>query len=479
MIPCRNLRLEILVPDPTLNYFVIERDDIEGEMLIAPRYIEGSVGIETETFDLPQRTYTWADYNAMPKATLERLTWNEDCQDVRSWAEVRDGDKQCDGTDIDGNPECENGYCWTDIISDSTEINIDRGFDLNQSVVGRPETGILVADIADPSLNALQASGLGIGQKARLRVVGDDYDEIIFQGVVRAISSYNNAVDTPMVYLEVADSIAQLNGVLLDQGRPEESYSERVAYAVSTVPDLTIDIAEGTQTLNEMLEPLTALEMIVQAQDSEGSVVWVDKENKMFSTNRDWEDTIFGNQRFSNTPKYAFTNHLTGDLQVRAGEKEVCLSAFQQTSDTRQVINGITFYNYEVELFENSDGIEEKREIGKTYTFSDNASARLYGSADIRLITRLDPSTLASYAEYVFDHWSRPKTKIETIEWPADKFDSRFIPDTIELDIGDAVRVALEDPIKENYLMVDQVQRISRIRHRITPQEWVMTTELL
>ena len=479
MIPCRNLKLEILIPDPTLTYFVIERDEIEGPMLIAPRYIEGSVGVEDETYDLPQRSYSWGDYKAMPLANLERLKWNEQCQDIRVWREVKEGDDVCDDTDVDGNPECENGYCWTDIISNSTEINIERGFDLNQSVVGRPETGVLIADIADPTLNALQASGLGIGHKARLRVVQGDYSEVIFQGVVRAISSYNNAVDVPMVYLEVADSIAQLNGVLIDQGRPQETYAERVAYAVSTVPELNIDVSEGTQTLNETIEPLTALEMIVESQDSEGSVVWVDKENQMFSTNRDWEDTVFGNNRFSNIPQYAFTNHLTGELPTRVAEEQVCLSGFVQTSDTKQVINGITFYNYEVEVSTDNEGNEEKREVANTYTFTDNASARLYGSADIRLTTRLDPNSLASYAEYIFDHWSRPKTKVETIEWPADKFDNPNIPGTISLDIGDAVRVALEDPIKENFLMVDSVQRISRIKHKITPYEWVMTTELL
>lgn len=157
----------------------------------------------------------------------------------------------------------------------------------------------------------------------------------------------------------------------------------------------------------------------------------------------------------------------------------MCLSAFQQVSDTKQVINGITFYNYEIELVENSEGQTEKREIPKTYTYGDSASARLYGSADIRLTTRLDPETLPAYASYIFDHWSIPKTKIENIEWPVDRFDSLDIPDTIELDIGDAVRVALKDPLIDDHLMVDSVQRISRIKHTITPTEWLMKTELI
>ena len=483
MIPCRQLRLEVLVPDPSTEYFVIERDEIGGQQVIAPRYIQlpnDEVGINT--FDLPAGEYKWGFYSDLSDVgvDLDRLTWNEKCETPRTWGEVKAGDEVC--ADIEPpDPICENGYCWMDIISNSTEITVDRGFDLNQSVVGRPETGTLIADIADPSLNALQASGLGIGQRVRLRVVEGDYEEIIFQGVATAISSYNNAIDTPMVYLEAVDALAQLNGVLIDQGRPQETYEERIRYAASQIPGLPITVTEGTQTLNEMLEPLTALEMIVQSQDSEGSVVWINKENAMFSTNREWEDTIFGDTRMEidSVPTYAFTNALTGENTTKVGEKQVCLSSFVQTSDTRQVINGVTFYNYEIEERENSEGEITRTEIPKTYTFSDSASARLYGSADIRLTTRLDPDTLAGYASYIFDQWSIPKTKIESIEWPADRFDSIFIPDTIELDIGDAVRIALKDPLIDDHLMVDQVQRIARIKHEITPNEWLIRTELI
>ncbi len=235
---------------------------------------------------------------------------------------MREGDND-DCPDYEYQQECINGYCWTDIISTSTEITVDRGFDLNQSVVGRPEAGTLIADIADPSLNALQASGLGIGQKVRLRVVEGSYEEIIFQGIATAISSYNNAIDTPMVYLEAVDVLAQLNGVLLDQGRPPETYAERLAYAVASVPGLELSVAEDTQNLNAMLEPLTALEMIVQSQDSEGSIVFMNKENKLYSSNRLWETTVYGDdtvRNIQNDARYAFTNTITGETALRGRE---------------------------------------------------------------------------------------------------------------------------------------------------------------
>lgn len=481
MIPCRNLKLEILTPDPRLGYFIIDQDKIDGDKLIAPNYIQTPEGISI--MDLPPATYHWSFWTESG-ASVGRMEWNEECDQPRTWAEVRDGDDCNAPPEPDPYPECEDGYCWRDIISTSTEITIDRGFDLNQSVVGRPEAGTLIADIADPSLTAIMASGLGIGQRVRLRVVDNGYkpkSTIIFEGVATAISSYNNAVDTPMVYLEAVDAIAQLNGVLLDQGRPPETYADRISYAVSTVPGLELSVADNTVNLNAMLEPLTALEMIVQSQDSEGSIVFMSKENKLYSSNRSWETTVYGDDTVRNIekdPHYVFTNTIKGEIAPLGLEEEVCLSAFVQTSDTRQVINGITFYNYEIEEREDGD-MTIMRELPQTYTFSDNNSSRLYGSADIRLTTRLDPTTLPAYAEYIFDEWATPKTKIDFIEWPADKFDNIDIPNTIELDIGDPVRVALTDPGIDGYVMVDEVQRIARLRHTITPQEWVIRADLI
>lgn len=483
MIPCRNLKLEILTPDPRLGYFIIDQDRIGGDKLIAPNFIQ-TPGVNDALFDLPPDTYHW-EFWTESGADIERMSWNEECDQPRTWGEVRDGD-DCNAPTPEPDPDCIDGYCWRDIISTSTEITIERGFDLNQSVVGRPEAGTLVADIADPSLTAIMASGLGIGQRVRLRVVDNGYEPqsiVVFEGVATAISSYNNAVDTPMVYLEAVDAIAQLNGVLLDQGRPPETYAERLAYAVSTVPGLELSVADDTQNLNAMLEPLTALEMIVQSQDSEGSIVFMNKENKLYSSNRLWETTVYGEdtvRNIQNDPRYAFTNTIKGEIAPLGLEEEVCLSAFVQTSDTKQVINGITFYNYEIDEREDGD-VTIMREIPQTYTFSDNNSSRLYGSADIRLTTRLDPSSLPAYAEYIFDEWSTPKTKIDFIEWPADQFNNIDIPNTIELDIGDAVRVALVDPgIQDfNYVMVDEVQRIARLRHTITPQEWVIRADLI
>ena len=52
MIPCRNLKLEILTPDPRLGYFIIDQDRIDGDKLIAPNYIQTPEG-DGALFDLP------------------------------------------------------------------------------------------------------------------------------------------------------------------------------------------------------------------------------------------------------------------------------------------------------------------------------------------------------------------------------------------------------------------------------------------
>ena len=97
----------------------------------------------------------------------------------------------------------------------------------------------------------------------------------------------------------------------------------------------------------------------------------------------------------------------------------------------------------------------------------------------MRLTTYLDPETLPAYAETIFADFSQPKTKVEAIEWPADKFGTLEFPESILMDVGDQVRVLLKDPANEQNIMTDAIQRVAKIRHQITPTEWLVQAELL
>ena len=269
-----------------------------------------------------------------------------------------------------------------------------------------------------------------------------------------------------------------MNGVLLRDGRPAETYESRVGFAADQVEGLRYTIEDGEEQ-NAIRLPLTALELLHQAQDSEGSVAFVDRTGHLYATNRSWAASNL--TKFSQTPQFAFTNNVSGELlRGKSVEEEViCLAGWRQTNDTADVINGITFTNYE-DVIEN-EGKEDEEVVskGSNYAFYEGNSSQLYGSSSVRLTTYLDPDTLPNYAETIFDDFAQPKTKVEAIEFPADKFGTLGFPESVLMDVGDQVRVLLKDPANNQNIMTDAIQRVAKIRHQITPTEWLVQAELL
>ena len=68
---------------------------------------------------------------------------------------------------------------------------------------------------------------------------------------------------------------------------------------------------------------------------------------------------------------------------------------------------------------------------------------------------------------------------MERIEFPADKFTDTEIPDSVFIDIGDAVNVRIDDPLNDAHRLAESTQRVARIQHKITPVEWLVSLELL
>jgi hypothetical protein len=234
---------------------------------------------------------------------------------------------------------------------------------------------------------------------------------------------------------------------------------------------------------------MSALELLVETQDSEGSVVWLDRYGTLYSTNRYWLDLTdfptFRNSRFGEAPRFTFTNNPNNpDYEVGIGAltQDVCMSAYKQVSDTSQVINGITFYNFVEEedegTDENGDPIIEKVIVRDTYTFESGTSRRLYGDAGVKLTTYLNPTDLVGYADYIFANYDTPKTKVETIQFPLDKWKSLEVPEMVSIDIGDPVNVRVDDP-NTSHTLNNATQRVAQIRHSITPTEWLCELDLL
>ena len=392
-------------------------------------------------------------------------------------------DQSCIESSIDlleGYGAAKPGFAWVDLITDATEIKIERGFDTKQGVVGTPIAGVMSAFITDPYLDALNTQRVAIGQRCRLRAGGT----IVFTGVVNTLRSDYNAVDEPTLYLESVDALGLLNAQMVD-ARPQENYKTRLQTAVDKI-GLQAVIQDSDNLLNPTEDAMSALDLLIETQDSEGSVCWLDRYGIFYSTNRYWKEqeedmSILPNSRFFRAPEFIFTNNpksVEGEtINIGSAMTEMCLSAYQQSADTREVINGLTFYNYVEEDDTDSDGNPIKTIVRDTYTFESGNSRRLYGDAGVKLTTYLNPSTLPAYADYIFLNYDTPYTKVEKIQFPLDKWKSLAVPKATALDIGDRILVEIDDPYSGQQLAYNN-QRISKITHNITPVEWLCELEL-
>jgi hypothetical protein len=460
MIPCYSLFLEVEVPDPDLNYFIISQNELDNtDKLLAPPpfgtptglMMGDRIGIEVEE---------------CKESGLNTFVLGVSCLDgnidlLEGWGAAK--------------PD----YKWVDVITDTTDISIARGFDMKQGVVGTPIAGVMEANIIDPYLEGIETSKVAVGQRVRLRAG----TEVVFSGVANSVRSEYDAVNTPILRIEAVDALGLLNAQMVSE-RPQEGYNTRIAEAASKV-ELPIVQQDSTTILNPTEDPMSALELLVETQDSEGSVIWLDRFGTMYSTNRYWLDMTdlptFRNSRFGDAPRFTFTNNPGNpdyDIGIGALTEDVCMSAYKQVSDTSQVINGITFYNYTEEDDVDFEGLPIKTIVRDTFTFESANSRRLYGDAGVKLTTYLNPTDLVGYADYIFANYDTPKTKVETIQFPLDKWKSLEVPEMVSIDIGDPVNVRVDDPYTSHTLN-NATQRVAQIRHSITPTEWLCELDLL
>ena len=370
-------------------------------------------------------------------------------------------------------------YLWVDVITDTTDVQIQRGFDMKQGIVGSPIAGVMEAEVLDPYLDGLSTQLVAVGQRVRLRAG----NQIVFSGQCNAVRSEYDAINTPILRIEAVDALGLLNAQMVE-ARPAEGYNTRIAEAASKV-ELPIFQQQSLTELTPTEDAKSALELLIETQDSEGSIVWLDRFGALYSTNRYWLDNIDigGNTRAGAEPRFVFTNNPISDEEqnLRFGNTldQVCLSAYRQVADTTQVINGCTFYNYTEEDDVDFEGLPVKTIVRDTKTYESSTSRRLYGDAGVKLTTYLPgDGPLNEYAEFIFANYDTPKTKVETLQFPLDRWDTLAVPETVSLDIGEPLEVRIDDPNSGSNL-TDAVQRIAQIRHRINPQEWLCELDLL
>jgi hypothetical protein len=238
--------------------------------------------------------------------------------------------------------------------------------------------------------------------------------------------------------------------------RPAETYSERVA-SVATAAGIYYTVSGAGQSLTATSDTKTALETLFAAQDSEGSLMWLDVTNKLHALQRGEEAVGSASPRFTFSNDHTYANH-------------ICLTAFATSMDTEQVINQLTFNNLEW--------------TGTTwttvpYTFDDANSANYYGVKKQSVSTTLSPAVLSTYSDYIFNTYSEAVRKVKQVAFKVSGMQDQAIPTVTYIDIGDVVKVYLNDPTNTALDNITDVRRVGEISHRITPTLWDTQITLL
>ena len=425
MRPCSGIWLELQLPDPSLNIFIVEVSAYDGPNLLAPDQLPQIGGGLAQPFTYDQSML--------------------DGPDLLEYAGL--------GTD-------KPGYKWISFTSQTMNISIDRGVDVLQSIAARPVAGVMRARIVDPYLDALQNQAVGPHIVVRLRVGA----EVVFTGEIYSLTTEYDATGVPVVTLEAADGIAAMNGHRLS-ARPAETYQDRLTSA-ATVSNLPITVSDPGVNLTATEGEATALETAYAAIDSEAGFVWMDRHNAVQALSR-------GQEQPAARLAAAATRWLAGNV----GQDHICLTAINVGKDTRQVVNKLTATNLE---HDQSDPDPTRWRWNRpSYVYDHVASQEYYGVGEARITTTLAPAEIPTLAAHAFAEYGEPKAKVMNVEFVLSQYNSNVIPPHTFIEIGDVIDVYMDRPVGTVLPQYQSQQVVAGIIHELTPDRWTTQLQLL
>jgi len=401
MRPLEEFHVEIEVLDPDENWFVIGLSVLDGPNVLAPSPLpsesEGTFVLDRSLLDGPDL--------------------------------------------LEGFGYAKPGYIWQEVTGISNDADIQRGIAERQGVTAHPQSGSMSLKIKDPAYDALANPYIGVGNKIRIRAGAD----FAFLGHVTRLATEYTFSGLPIMSIQASDAIARLNSITMEP-RPAETYSDRIN-AATEAGKINRHISGSGLNLNATDQPMTALELVKSAQDSEASYVWVDRWNELHALER---GEALG------TPRFTFSNKREGH--------NVLITALQTSYDTDNVINHLTVNNMET-----VEGVLQTVQ----YTYADKTSASYYGVRKQSVTTALDPSELKAYSNFVFRQFATAQRKIKRLEFVTDEFNSPSIPDITHLDVGDTIAIDVEDLPHSAIPDYYSIERVATISHTINEQRWM------
>lgn len=338
-------------------------------------------------------------------------------------------------------------YEWTEVLCESSEINITRGLNLNQNVLATAQASELVATVHGPRVDPLKSERFIPNTSIRVRVFVDATWETLFIGNTAQTKALYSKERTASVTFIAHDFIKELSNI---QGASpdEESYEDRLT-ALADLASTTITVDGGVTTLSPLVNYQSIWDIMNIAAASEGGVVFPTRTGELKALGRDATQP-------SNLINFEDTGHTSPD------PLHACFTDIDVSYDTTNVINSLTITN--ISDYDENGDIEEEMPV-----YTDEDSTQSYGQFNVTLTTNLPTeSAVESLRDYIFLNYIEPKRRVETLTYSPDEYWQTLV------DTGDYVGLLFHDA--DDAILFDNSFLVTSVTHTIVPDSW--TTNL-
>lgn len=352
-------------------------------------------------------------------------------------------------------------YQWIELFCDSSEINIQRGFNMNSNIFGQAEASEMVAVVHNPTIDPFSNERISPNLPVRLSVLVDEEWEVLFVGWLRkALTKYPRS-GPPSVTLTAYDDIQRLANIQA-QATTSQSFSARLD-ALATVAAVDITTTGSTVTLAEINTYRSIWDIMNIAANSEGGFVYSNRQGSFEARGRSASAPSITID-FSDYHG-AFTDDFTDEFQT-ANPLHACYTDIEISYDTSNVINSMNVTNIS-DVDSEGEDIEEN--VG---VWTETSSINSYGESNLSVLTNLtDLSDVEDLKDYVFDTYANPARRVESLT-----FTPHYLWQTL-VDVGDYVHVSYHKT--DSYeTLVDDDFMVTNVSHSISPGEWEIKLEL-
>ena len=350
---------------------------------------------------------------------------------------------------------------WNSVQADSFEVNIDRGIDIEQSVLARPNVGVAEVRLMKSSLSdLLSGPDYASNQRFRIQYLSAGLWDSVFEGFIQNIEM-QYIVEAKQ--LEITITAQDMNRIALN-----------TQIAVFTVPSGSGRSYKSL--MNQLGTAITGIDSrYSQAQTlSGGSTTFQYAQDYLeISSGELFEKFLDAELGWLYSTRNSGMRYLTSsDVDTIAGYPfdplNLTVSNVHSTSNLHVCMENIN-------LGYVSDGIANQVKVtspvtGISTTVTNSASVSAYGRQTAFFDIEFQPTTGSTYATWATEvsNAANPRS-IRSVNAKVIRPDGN-VSDVLQEDIGQSLQVKF-DSIEERYI-------ISRMVHNITPDHWDLSIGL-